>query len=566
MDKQQRTLYNRQTQQPKVSVISLGGIEDIQKNMYLYEYEDEILIVDCGIGFADETMLGVDLLLPDITYLLNTKKRIVGMALTHGHEDHIGALPYLLPQLPNFPIYATPFTASLTNEKLKEFEQHPSVQTVNFEGGDIKIGSHFAISFIRITHSVPDSSHIFIKTPVGNFYHGADFKFDMTPADGKRSDYFKITQTGQQGVLCLLSDCLGAERSGFSRTEQGLDKRFEEEIEKAKGKVFVTTFSSNISRLNQVISAAERQKRRVCFIGRSLIKAKLIAQKGGYLHIKEGTEVAIENMRKVPDRELVLIVAGSQGQENSAMTRIANDEHKDVKLDSEDTVIFSSDPIPGNEISVGALVDTIVKKGVRAVYSDITRDFHVSGHGNQGDLMLLMSLLKPKYLMPISGSFKHMAAYKKIGEQMGYAPQNILLFEGGQELIFSPQGVKPGKKIETKTVYVDQISGEEVESYVLRDREKLAKDGIVIIMAEVNTANGQLGDAPTVVTRGFTPSESKQISQSLSKEIKYTFTQNKKEKIRNWAHLRKQMGDIGSKHIFKELRRRPLVLPVIVEI
>lgn len=552
-------------QAPHVSVISLGGIEDIQKNMYLYEYEDEILIVDCGIGFADETMLGVDLLLPDISYLLSTKKRIVGMALSHGHEDHIGALPYLLPQLPNFPIYATPFTASLTNEKLKEFDLQPAVTPVNFDGGDIKIGS-FSISFIRITHSVPDSSHIFIKTPAGNFYHGADFKFDLTPADKKKSDYARITKAGQEGVLCLLSDCLGAERSGFSKSEYGLEERFEDEMLHAKGKVFVTTFSSNVSRLNQVIQAAEKMKRRVCFVGRSLIKAKLISQKQGYLQIKDGTEVALENMRKVPDNELVLIVAGSQGQENSAMTRIANDEHKEIKLTAGDIVIFSSDPIPGNEISVNALVDTIVKKGVRAVYSDITRDFHVSGHGNQGDLMLLIALLKPEYLMPISGSFKHMGAYKGIAEQMGYTGEKIILTESGQEVLFSKQYVKLGKKFEIKSVYVDQISGEEVESYVLRDREKLAKDGIVIMMTEMNTANGQLGDTPTIVTRGFTPSESKQISQSLSKELKYVFSQSKREKIRNWVHMRKQMGDIAAKHIFKELRRRPLVLPVIVEI
>lgn len=559
-----QTTFSPQTRNPQtVSLIALGGIEDIQKNLYLYEYQDEILIVDCGIGFADETMLGVDLLLPDISYLLTTKKKIVGMAITHGHEDHLGALPFLLPQLPYFPIFATPFTAALANEKLREYNLQHSVQTVAFDGGDIKVGS-FSLSFLRITHSVPDSSHIVIKTPIGNFYHGADFKFDMTPADQKRSDYQRITKASQDGILCLLSDCLGSERKGFTPSEDGLDVLFEDEMQTTKGKFFVTTFSSNIARLNQVIAAAERQKRKVCFVGRSLIKTKLLAQKIGYLQMKQGTEVAMENMKRIPDHELVLLVAGSQGQENSAMTRIANDEHKEISLSPDDVVVFSSDPIPGNEVSVNELIDAISKKGVRALYSSISGSFHVSGHGSDGDLKLLLSLTNPKYVLPISGSYKHMVAYRRLAEKMGYPKEKILLTENGQELIFSQTGVKLGKKFAVNNVYVDQMSGEEVDSYVLRDREKLAKEGIVIIMTEISST-GQLGDVPTIVTRGFTPADSKKLTLSLTKELRATLL-GKKGRINNMVHMRKTISDLAAKHIFSAMRRRPLILPVIVEI
>jgi ribonuclease J len=366
--------------------------------------------------------------------------------------------------------------------------------------------------------------------------------------------------------MALMSDSLGSERPGFTATERGMDLSFEREMRNCEGKFLLTTYSSNIARLNQAIQAAERVGRKVCFVGRSLIKVKDVGIKMGYLQMKSGTEVEIENLRHMADNEIMLIVAGSQGQENSALTRIANDEHKDISLSPKDTVVFSSDPIPGNEISVTELIDVIFKKGVKAVYSTLSgHTFHVSGHGSAGDLQLMMSLIRPQYLVPVSGNYKHMVAYKKLGVEMGYGEKEIFLQENGQELIFSKNGVKPGQKIELKSVYVDQISGEEVDSYVLRDREKLAKEGIVIIMTEINASNGQLTDDPALITRGFNPADEKALLQTLPSDIRRQLG-GKKAQVKNWSHMRKLVSDIAGKHIFKTLRRRPLILPIIIEV
>ncbi len=550
--------------EPTVSFIPLGGLEQVTRNMYLYEYGEEILIVDCGLGFADETMLGVDLLLPDISYLLTTKKKIVGMLLTHGHEDHIGALPYILPQLPQFPIFTTPLTAALANEKLKDFKLPSQINSVPFGSNDIKIGS-FTVSFLRITHSVPDSSNIIIKTPAGSFYHGSDFKFDLTPADGKKTEFEKIVQAEQNDILCLMSDCLGAERAGHTPSEEALSESFDREMRDCTGKFIVTTYSSNLSRLNQAIQAAEKYKRKVCFVGRSLIKTKTIGQDLGYLHMHDGTEVEINDLKNYHDNQIMLMVAGSQGQENSAMTRIANGEHQDIKLSPQDVVIFSSDPIPGNEVSVNSLIDAIAKRGARVLYSQISDSFHVSGHGSSWDLMLLMSLVRSKYVLPISGNYKQMVAYEKLAKKVGYKDSDIFLVANGQEVIFSKNLVKFGKKIETKNVYVDQISGEEVESFVLRDREKLAKDGIVILMVEIAAENGQVIQEPELVCRGFSTNEAAGLKKTLSREIREIMSRRKGH-VSSWIHIRKIISDTAGKHIFKKLRRRPLVLPVVIEV
>lgn len=380
-----------------ISFIPLGGIGDVTKNMYLYEYGDEILIVDCGLGFADETMIGVDLLLPDITYLIQTKKKIVGMVLTHGHEDHIGAVPFILPQIPQqFPIFASPLTAAFTNAKLKEFEIGTRVQVVNFDDPNRSIGK-FNISFIRITHSVPDTANILITTPVGSFYHGSDFKFDLTPADGNKTDFEAIAQAGAKNILCLLSDCLGSDRPGNTPSEEGLSENFEKELKDVTGKCIITTYSSNISRLNQAIDVASKLNRRICFVGRSLIRAKEIAVQLGYMKIRDGLEVSIDQLKKYPDNQQLLLVAGSQGQENSALSRMANGEHKDVAMSTDDVVIFSSDAIPGNEVLVNSLVDSLARRGVRVINSSSSSLFHVSGHGSMQELLLMISLTKPRF-------------------------------------------------------------------------------------------------------------------------------------------------------------------------
>ncbi|MEK7502463.1 MAG: ribonuclease J [Patescibacteria group bacterium] len=553
----------------QVSFIPIGGIGDVTKNMYLYEYKDEILIIDCGLGFADETMLGVDLLLPDISYLLSTGKKIVGMAITHGHEDHTGALPYILPQLAkktgfSFPIFAGPLTAGLANEKLNEFGIPVRVKAVDYENGEIKLGS-FTISFIRVTHSIPDSSHIFIKTPVGNFYHGSDFKFDLTPFDGKKTDFLKISKAADQGILCLASDCLRAEKEGFTKSEQVLAENIEAQMRSCEGKFILTTYSSNISRLNQAIQAAQKLGRKVVFVGRSLINTATIAQKLGYMKLDSGMEVGVSEIKKYKDSNLLLLVAGSQAQANSALSRIVNGDHKEISISPKDVIVFSADPIPGNEVSINSLIDSIAKRGARAVYSQITDDFHVSGHASADDLMLLMEMTRPKKLIPIGGTYRQMVAYKNLAKRQGFEDKDILLIEDGQEIIFSKDNAVLGRKISVKSIFVDEISGEEIESFVLRDRQKISKDGVIIIIAEVDSQTNQIVDYPTIISRGLSNQENKTANKKVAKDIKDGFSA-KKGRVTDWMYVRKKVGEIGEKSVLRYLRRRPLVLPVIIEV
>jgi ribonuclease J len=550
--------------QDSLSFIPLGGIEDVTKNMYVYEYRDEILIVDCGIGFADASAIGVDLLLPDITYLLETKKKIVGLLLTHGHEDHIGALPYLLPQLPKFPVFGTPFTAALANAKLKDFDLPANINTVNFTDSPLQLGS-FSAKFIQVTHSIPDTSHIVIKSPVGTIYHGSDFKIDLTPYDGKRMDFKSIVDTSNDGVLIHLSDALGSDRPGQTPSDAGLQDTFEDIFQDCKGKLLVTTYSSNVARMNQIIAAAEKVKRKVAFVGRSLIKVTDVARRLGYLQVEDGTIIELEHVKNYQDSQMVLVVAGSQGQENSAMTRISEGEHRDIKLTPKDRVVFSSDPIPGNEEAVSNLIDTIVKTGARAFTSQSGDLLHVSGHGSQQDHLLMMSLIKSRYVIPISGNYKHLVYYKDLAKKMNYTDKQVLILENGQEVIFTTGNYKYGRKIATKNVYVDQLSGEEVEGFVLRDREKLAKDGIVILMVEVAVADGQLVNTPDIIARGLLPKDADTLTVSLTRELKILLSK-KRGRVTSWVHVRRQIEEVASKHIYHKLRRRPLILPIVIEV
>jgi len=543
-----------------LSFIPLGGIGDVTKNMYLYELQNQILIVDCGLGFPDETMLGVDLLLPDISYLKTTKKKIVGMVISHGHEDHVGALPFVLPNLPKFPIFTTRMAATFANGKLKEYKQSPSVQHADFNK-PLNLGD-FTVTFIRVTHSIPDTSHIFIKTPVGNFYHGSDFKFDPNPYDGNLSDLEKIKEAGRMGITALFSDCLGAEKEGRTRSESLLPANFEREIKNTWGKFIVTTYSSNIARLNQVIEASEKVGRKVCFIGRSLLKMRDIGKDLGYLKIKAGTEITLPQTKSYKDSDLTLIVAGSQGQEESAMTRFVNDEIREVKLRPHDTIIFSADPIPGYEIYVYEVIDTIAKKGAKVLYSGVTSDFHVSGHGSQDELSDLIKLLNPKKLVPISGGFRHMAAYKNMALKMGRNPKDILLPDNGLPIIFDKDGARFGKKFHSKNVYVDNIGGE-MENFILMDRQKLSEGGIVIVLSEVDSDTGQLIKLD-IITRGISLPEKMLISK-LSNNVKKSLSK-RKGRVINWSYIRKLIGNVSERVILRDLRVRPLVLPVVIEV
>ena len=564
----------KSVKQPHVRFIALGGEETVTRNMYLYEYEDQILIVDCGLGFPDATMLGVDLMLPDISYLLEllekTNKKIVGMVLTHGHEDHIGGLPFILPQLMpkdvkerSFSLYASPLTAALINEKLKEYHVSASVKTVPFTKPTVRLGD-FIITFVRVTHSVPDSANIIIETPIGNFFHGSDFKFDLTPADGKRTEFHKITDAAKNGFVALMSDCLGSDRDGFSISEESLEYQFERQMREAEGKCIITTYSSNINRMNQIVKAAERTGRKVCFVGRSMIKIKDIAQRMGYLHIPSGLECSLPEAKKQKSKHIVMLVAGSQGQQNSALTRIANGEHRDINLQSPDTVIFSAETIPGNELAVNALIDSLAKRGVTLVFAHGPEGlFHVSGHGSRSDHQLLIALTQPRFLVPISGTYQHMLLYKRNAQKMGYNKKQIQLVGNGREILFTNKTINLGKQVPIRPIYVDEISGEEVESYVIRDREKLAKEGIVIIMAEVKADTGELFSEPEILVRGITIDVST-IQEHIVKDINAELS-SKKEPVVNWFRVRKIIGETTERILFKKFRTRPLLLPIVIE-
>lgn len=548
-----------------LSFLPLGGVGEVTKNLFMYTYNNEILLVDCGLGFADETMLGIDLMIPDIRYLLDQLKmgkKIVGMVITHGHEDHMGALPFILPQLPQFPIYATSFTATMANAKLQEFELKPLIKPVGFNT-EVRLGS-FACTFIHVTHSIPDTAHIFIKTPVGNFYHGSDYKFDLTPSDGAKTDFQGIAKVGSQGIRCLMSECLGSERTGYTSTDASLAKSFEEEMRKCTGKFIVTTYSSNIARLNQIISIAEKLNKYVCFVGRSLLKTKDLARQKGLLTLKKEREIQVDQLKRYNDKDVVLFVAGSQGQENSALSRMVNGEHRDVTIKRNDVIIFSSDPIPGNEISINAIIDELSRLGIRVIYSDISRDFHVSGHGSSQELLMLMSLLRPKQVLPISGTYKHMVGYKRLAQKFGFADQDIFVLESGQEILFSRDKTMLGQKIPIKNVYVDEVSGEEVEQYVLHDRQKISQEGIVAIIAEVDSENSTVIGRPQVVARGFGQKEIHDIEEVVIQSLKKAFPPQKR--VTDWIHVRKRLKDSVERAITSQLKRRPLVLPVVIEV
>jgi ribonuclease J len=547
--------------------ISLGGLGEVTKNLHVYQFGNEILLVDCGLGFANETMLGVDLLIPDISYLeeqLQKGKRIIGMVITHGHEDHMGALPLILPQLPQFPIYATKFTSALANEKLQEFKLKPSVKDVPF-GQQVRIGS-FAATFIPVTHSVPDTANILIQTPVGNFYHGSDFKFDLTPSDGRKTDFQAIVRAGMigNGIRCLLSECLGAERVGYTRSDFGLANSFEEEMRKCTGKFIVTTYSSNIARLNQIINVGQKLNKYFCFVGRSLIKAKEIAAREGLLNLKKEREISMDQVKRHNAKDVLLFVAGSQGQENSALSRMVHGEHRDIQVKQNDVVVFSADPIPGNEISINIVIDELSRLGIKVLYSGVSDNFHVSGHGSSQELLLLMSLLSPKQVLPISGSYKHMLAYKQLAKRFGFADKDILMLEEGQEMIFTKDKAFVGQKHPIRHVYVDQMSGEEIDQFVIHDRQKISQEGIVAVIAEIDSEDGSLVNSPQIVARGFGPKETQDIQNLVIPVLKKTFVPQKR--IVDWLHIRKRMKDVVEKTIADKLKRRPLVLPVAIEV
>lgn len=535
--------------------------------MFLYQTEKDILIVDCGIGFPSEEMLGVDLLIPDISYLMPFKDKIRGIVVTHGHEDHIGALSYILPQLPDIPVFGSRWALAVLGEKLKELGIRVKLQEINFSDPNNKITlGDFDISAIGVTHSIPETLHLVVKTPIGVFYHAADFKLDLTPVMGSPTDQNRIAEVGQKGVLCLLSDCLRAEKPGFTPSEKTLGEVFEREITDCKGRFIVTTMSSNISRFKQAIEVCLRHNRKIVLLGRSVEKNIDIALKLGYLKFPKNIFLSLKQAERLPANQLAFLVAGSQAQAGSALERIVSGDHE-FKIEPKDKVVFSTDYIPGNELAITDLIDSLLLMGAEVSYVSIHSDIHVSGHGQSQDLKKLMELVSPKYLVPIGGNYRHMVAYKKIAMQIGHQENDVLLPYGDKYLEFYEDGtVNLNKQINTGTVIIDALGVGDVGNVVLRDRQLLSQEGIVVVIVAVNRSTLAVVREPEIVSRGFVYVRD---SEKLMEQARLRVTRviaNTNGRKSGIHYIREGIQDTLEKFFYDQTGRRPMVLSQIIEV
>ncbi|HEY5600926.1 MAG TPA: ribonuclease J [Patescibacteria group bacterium] len=546
-----------------LKILPLGGIGTVTKNMYVYQYGNEAIIVECGVGFPEVEMLGVDFVIPDISYLRsNPNLKLHGIFITHGHDDHLGALPYILPEL-KLPVFATPITCALIEARLDQTQKQNKFEINRVETGKTIQRGSFSVEFVRITHSVPQSANFAIRTPAATVYHASDFKFDFTPVDGSPPDIARIAQIGEEGVDLLMSDCLRAEKPGYTLTEKTLDDMFEREFQKSPKKIFVTTTSSNLSRVKQAIEIGAKFNRKPVLVGRSMEKAVNAGIKIGYF--KDLKIIPVDKTRGIPPNQLLFLVAGSQGQVGSSLSQIANVEHQ-VSVEKDDTVIFSADPIPGNFDAVHNVIDSLTQLGARVLYSDILDDLHVSGHAAANELLMMMGLLKPNYVMPISGTPRHMKAYSNLAKSMGYPENRIILLEEGQTIEVSRDRVTLGERVESKNIMVDGIGVGDVGNVVLRDRKILSADGIVVVIVPIDHQTGQVVGEPDVVSRGFVyVNESKKLMHDTKQVVKNCLTQHQGN-VTDWRFLRGKIEDNLERFLYNETKRHPMILPVIIEV
>jgi ribonuclease J len=548
-----------------LKIISLGGFGKVTSNMFVYEYEDDILLVDCGMGFPTEDMLGVDLLIPDISYLKNKTQNIRGLVLTHGHEDHVGGLPYILPKIPNVPVYSNTLTAHLVMNKLAEYENMPKQVKIFLPGEPLVLGK-FTVTSARVSHSIPDATNLIIKTPAGTIYHGSDFKFDFTPVDGVLPEVGRIAAAGNDGIKLLLSDSLGSERRGLTPSEKTLEDMFEREISSTQGKVIVTSMGSNISRFQQAINASVRHGRRVAVLGRSVIRNLEVAEKLGFINIPKGVMIDSKLIRRQAPKNICIIAAGSQGQTGSAMDRLASGDHRDANIGALDKVIFSSDHIPGTENATQGLIDIISKTGATVIYSSITDNIHVSGHGSQQDLLLMMALTKPEYLLPIGGTYRHMVQYSHLAQSMGYSADKILLPNHNQSIEIVDGEVRMGAAVEVKNVMVDGLGVGDVGNVVLRDRQLLAEEGVVVAVIEVDQNDMSKILKVDLISRGFVFGKENASLLNQGADLFRKSIAKRSGKVENDHQVRSLASDVLENFFFEKTRRRPMILPVVVEV
>jgi len=549
---------------PLLKAIPLGGLGEIGRNMMALEYDEHIVVVDAGLMFPEEEMLGVDLVLPDITYLVERKEHVLAFLLTHGHEDHVGSLPYVLPRI-NAPIYGTRLTLGLLKNKLREHKLLDTAQLHEVKAGDrIELGP-FKVEFIHVAHSIPDGVALAIETPAGVVIHTGDFKMDQTPADGAPTDMARLSHYGDRGVLMLMSDSTNAEREGFTLSERVVGEAFQEIFGQCPGRIIISTFASNIYRIQQAMQTAARYKRKVAVVGRSMINNVAIAQELGYLDIPSDLMVKIQDIGKEPDERLVILSTGSQGEPLSALTRIAAQEHPQVKLKPGDSVILSASPIPGNEELVSRTINNCYKHGARVFYPPLHR-VHASGHANSEELKLMLNLVKPKFFLPVHGEFRHLAHHAEIAHDVGIPKERVVVVDDGNvvELDGAPH---LRNKVPAGYVFVDGLGVGDVGSVVLRDRRVLSQDGIFIVIVTVNKDTGQLVGDPDLISRGFVHQQtSDTLLDAARDQVTKTINKLGGQGPPEWQVVKSAVRDAMSRYLYEQTRRRPMIIPIVVEI
>ena len=548
----------------RLKIIPLGGLSEIGKNMIVMEYGGDIIVIDVGLMFPEEEMLGIDLVIPDISYLMERRERIRGIVITHGHEDHIGALPFLLPQL-NVPVYSTKLAQGLIWVKLKERKalEGATLKVVS-PGEQITLGK-FGVEFYPVCHSIPDSVGLIIHTPVGVIVHSGDFKLDYTPVSGKPTDLSRLAQLGAQGVLLLLSDSTYAELPGYTPSEKVVGETLEHIMADAPGRVIVTTFSSLISRIQQVIDAAAKYQRRVFIVGRSMSDTVRMALELGYLNAPDGILGRLDEIRGMPHNKIVFITTGSQGEPTSALVRMANRDHRQVHIQRGDTIVISATPIPGNEAVVNRTVDNLFKQGAQVIYSKLAQ-VHVHGHGSQEELKLLLNLVKPRFFMPIHGEYRHLSLHAKLAQTVGVPKDNIFVLEDGDILELGPQSARKTGKVSSGNVYVDGLSVGDIGGVVLRNRRMLSKDGIVVAIIAVNRQTGKLVGRPDIVTRGFVDTREFKGMIEESRDLLARTIDHSGARAAEWSFVNAKVRDVLDKFYYERTKLRPMILPFMVKV
>ena len=549
----------------KLRVMCLGGLAEIGKNMTVLEYGDDIVVIDCGMGFPDDDMPGVDLVIPDISYLVSNAHKIRGILITHGHEDHIGAVPYILQQI-DAPIYGTRLSLGIIEGKLDENPPPNEPELYTVEAGDVINLGVFKAEFVHVNHSIADACAIALRTPVGLVYHSGDFKLDVSPIDGKMMDLTRIGEIGREGVTLLMCESTNAERPGYTPSERTVGSSLERIFMQYENKrLIIATFSSNVHRVQQIINTSARHNRKVVILGRSMVNVIGAAAELGYIDLPDGVLIDVSEMKRYKPEEITIITTGSQGEPMSALYRLAFSEHNQVRIASSDVVILSSSAIPGNEKLVGRIINALVRNGVRVVH-DSSEDLHVSGHACREEIKLLMALLKPKYLMPIHGEYRHLYANKDIGEFMGISADRIFVSDVGRVLEIDKKSAKFSGEVPAGNVLVDGAGVGDIGSVVLRDRKHLAEDGLVVVVATVDDY-GEIVSGPDVVSRGFVyVKESEELMQRVKDVAAQSISKALTKRVRDWAAIKGAVRDDVAKFIFKETKRRPMILTIIMDV